>query len=38
VKIEASKVVWPSPKEVSIIVGLVLVVAAVAGLFFLVVD
>jgi len=38
VKVEASKVVWPLPKETAMIVALVLGVVAISGLFFLMVD
>lgn len=38
VRVEASKVVWPVPKETATIVALVLGVVAIAALFFLMID
>lgn len=38
VKSEALKICWPSRKETTMAVGLVFVMATIAGLFFLVVD
>ena len=38
VKLEASKVTWPAPKEAAAVSGLVLLVVAISALMFVIVD